>query len=132
MIRSGCRFKKSAVGLAAFLTLVFYLSISSTANAQVTGATLSGTVTDPSGSVIAGAEVAIKNLGTGIVRTVTTDSAGLYSAPNLIPGSYEVAVTASGFSRAVQTNLTLSVGQEQSLNLALKVGESSQTVTVEE
>jgi len=134
MIRRGCcfNFKKSAMSLAVFLSLVFYLFTSSPASAQVTGATLSGTVTDPSGSVIAGAEVAIKNLGTGIVRTLKTDSAGLYSAPNLIPGTYEVAVTAPGFSRTVQSNLTLSVGQEQSLNLAMKVGESTQTVTVEE
>src|SRR5580704_17472298 len=132
MIRRGCSFKKSAVGLAAFLTFAFYLSISTTANAQVTGATLSGTVTDPSGSVIAGAEVTIKNLGTGIVRTVTTDTAGLYSAPNLIPGSYEISVSAPGFSKSVQSNLTLSVGQEQALNIAMKVGEASQSVTVEE
>ncbi|MBZ5659389.1 MAG: carboxypeptidase regulatory-like domain-containing protein [Acidobacteriia bacterium] len=88
-------------------------------------------MTDPSGSVIAGAEVAIKNVGTGIVRTVTTDSAGLYSAPNLIPGTYEVTVTATGFSKSVQSNLTLSVGQQQSLNMTMKVGESTQTVTVE-
>ena len=78
MIRTGCRVKKSAVGVAAFLTLVFCLFTSSHAYAQATGATLSGTVTDPSGSVIAGAEVAIKNLGTGIVRTLTTDSAGRF------------------------------------------------------
>jgi hypothetical protein len=132
MIRTGCSFKKVAVGFTVFLTFVLFLFTSSPATAQVTGATLSGTVTDPSGSVIAGAEVAIKNLGTGIVRTVSTDSAGLYSAPNLSPGSYEVKVSSLGFSTAVQSNLTLSVGQEQSLNLAMKVGEASQTVTVEE
>ena len=116
MIRRGCSFRKSAVGLAAFLSLVFCLFNSSPAGAQVTGATVSGTITDPSGSVVAGAQVDIKNLGTGIVRTVTTDSAGLYSAPNLIPGSYEVAVSAPGFSKSVQSNLTLSVGQEHALN----------------
>jgi hypothetical protein len=132
MIRRGCSFRKSAVGLAILFTFLFCLISSNPANAQVTGATLSGTVTDPSGSVVAGAEVAIRNQGTGIVRTVTTDSAGLYSAPNLIPGSYEIAVTAPGFSKSVQSNLTLSVGQEQALNIALKVGESTQTVTVEE
>jgi hypothetical protein len=131
MTHWGCTFKKCAVSLAAFLTLAFFLFSSSPVRAQVTGATLSGTVTDPSGSVIAGAEVAIKNLGTGIVRSVTTDSAGLYSAPNLIPGSYEVTITATGFSKSVQSNLTLSVGQQQSLNMTMKVGESSQTVTVE-
>ena len=121
---------------AAILATLFIFTVcafnGTPANAQVTGATLSGTVTDPSGSVVAGAEITIKNNGTGIVRTVTTDTAGLFSAPNLIPGSYEVKITAAGFSTAVQSNLTLSVGQEQSLNVALKVGEATQSVTVEE
>jgi hypothetical protein len=127
----GFPLRKFASGLAAFLIILGCTIYSTPAKAQVSGATLSGTVTDPSGSVIAGAEVAIKDLGTGIVRTVTTDSAGLYSAPNLIPGEYEVTVTATGFSKSVE-KLTLSVGQQQSLNTAMKVGESTQTVTVEE
>jgi len=127
----GCSINKLAGCWAAFLMLVCTFNCSSV-RAQVTGATLSGTVTDPSGSIIVGADVEIKNQGTGIVRSVTTDSAGLYSAPNLIPGEYEVSVTAAGFSKAMQSNLTLSVGQQQSLNIALKVGASTQTVTVEE
>ena len=120
---------------AILITLCIFtigLICSVPANAQVTGATLSGTVTDPSGSIIAGADVAIKNNGTGIVRTVTTDAAGLFSAPNLIPGNYEVKISAAGFSTAVQSNLTLSVGQEQTLNISMKVGEATQNVTVEE
>jgi hypothetical protein len=130
-----CRgFAKSNIAsvLTVFFVLIGCLFSSIPAKAQVTGATLSGTVVDPSGSVIAGAEVAIKNLGTGIVRTVTTDFAGLYSAPNLIPGSYEVTVSATGFSKAIESNLTLSVGQQQTLNLTMKVGEATQSVTVEE
>ena len=130
MICSGSSFSKF-VGLTLFLSLALFLCTYST-HAQATGATLSGTVTDPSGSVIAGAEVAIKNLGTGIVRTVTTDSVGLYSAPNLIPGNYEITVSSPGFSKAVESNLTLSVGQQQTLNLTMKVGEATQSVTVEE
>ncbi|HET6142811.1 MAG TPA: carboxypeptidase-like regulatory domain-containing protein, partial [Candidatus Acidoferrales bacterium] len=114
------------------LTIIIGVFSSVPANAQVTGATLSGTVTDPSGSSIAGADVAIKNLGTGIVHSVTTDSAGLFSVPNLDPASYEVTISAPGFSKSVQSNLTLSVGQQQTLNIALKVGEANQTVTVEE
>jgi hypothetical protein len=121
-----------AAAIAIFLILLGSLLTSVPANAQVTGATLTGTVSDPSGSIIAGAEVNIRNLGTGIVRTVTTDSAGLYSAPNLIPGNYEVSVTAAGFSKAVESNLTLSVGQQQTFNVSMKVGESTQTVTVQE
>jgi hypothetical protein len=131
MMGKGCHIKKLMGCLAVFLAFICTFN-SSSVRAQVTGATLSGTVTDPSGSIIAGADVAIKNLGTGIVRSVTTDSAGLYSAPNLIPGDYEVSVSAAGFSKAVQSNLTLSVGQQQSLNISLKVGSSTQTVTVEE
>jgi len=121
-----------AAAIAIFLMLLSSIFTSVPANAQVTGATLTGTVSDPSGSIIAGAEVNIRNLGTGIVRTVTTDSAGLYSAPNLIPGNYEVAVTSTGFSKAVESNLTLSVGQQQTFNVTMKVGESTQTVTVQE
>src|ERR1700693_4101595 len=132
MVSRGFSKSKIATVLTAFFILVGCIFSSIPAKAQVTGATLSGTVTDPSGSVIAGAEVAIKNLGTGIVRTLTTDSAGLFSAPNLDPASYEVTISAAGFSKTVQSNLTLSVGQQQTLNIALKVGEATQTVTVEE
>ncbi len=121
------------IATSSVTLFILFIAIFSSipAKAQVTGATLSGTITDPSGSIIAGAEVSIKNTGTGIVRTVTTDSAGLFSAPNLDPASYEVTVSAAGFSNAVQSNLTLSVGQQQTLNIAMKVGESTQSVTVD-
>src|SRR5437899_2192544 len=100
--------------------------------AQVTGATLSGTITDPSGGVIPNAQVSVRNTATGVAREVTADTAGFYSAPNLLPGSYEVTVTSSGFSTARQSNLTLGVGAEQQLNFSLKVGQTSQTVEVTE
>src|SRR5579863_7002900 len=102
----------------------------SPAYAQVSGATLSGTITDPSGAAIAGAKVSIANKATGITRDVTTDAAGLYSAPNLQPGVYDVTVSASGFSAAKQADVTLTVGGQQTLNLSLRIGEASQTVEV--
>src|SRR6266700_4126447 len=102
------------------------------AYAQVSGATLSGTITDPSGAAIAGAKVSVANKATGVTRDVTTDTAGFYSAPNLLPGPYEVAASASGFSTTNQADLTLTVGAQQVLNLALKIGEASQTVVVTE
>src|SRR5712664_2287809 len=102
------------------------------AYAQVSGATLSGTITDPSGAAIAGAKVSVTNKATGVSRDVTTDTAGLYSAPNLLPGPYEVAASASGFSTTKQADLTLTVGAQQVLNLTLKIGEASQTVVVTE
>src|ERR1700730_13195770 len=90
----------------------------SQASAQVTGATLSGTVTDPSGAAIANAQVSILNKSTGVTSDVTTDSAGLYSAPNLLPGQYDVTVKSSGFSAAKQSDITLNVGAQQTLNVA--------------
>jgi hypothetical protein len=102
------------------------------AHAQVTGATVTGTVTDPSGGVLVGAQVSAKDTATGTMREVTTDSAGLYAMPNLAPGSYEVKVAAAGFSTAVQSNLTLAVGQQQQLNFSMKVGETNTTVQVTE
>jgi hypothetical protein len=108
------------------------LMVSLPLRAQVTGATISGTITDASGAVIAGADVSVRNTATGIIRATTTDSAGFYTVPNLVPGSYEVKVSAKGFTTALQSNLTLAVGAQQSLNIPMKVGETSQTVQVTE
>ena len=100
------------------------------AQAQAVGATLSGQITDSSGSVIVGASVVIKNQGTQEVREVGTNADGFYSAPNLLPGLYEVSVTAKGFGKTVQTGLTLTVGAQQSLNLSLKPGQTTEVVEV--
>lgn len=98
--------------------------------AQVVGATLSGTVTDPSGAAIPSAQISIKNTATGVTTSITADSSGLYSAPNLLPGTYDVTVTASGFATQIESNITLAVGQQQSLNITLKVGQATQKIEV--
>jgi Carboxypeptidase regulatory-like domain/TonB dependent receptor len=100
------------------------------AKAQVSGATLSGSVTDEQGGPVAGAAVSIKNVGTGVVRDITTNADGFYSVPNLLPGSYEVNVSAQGFRALVQKGITLTVGAQQALNLSLKIGELSQQIEV--
>src|ERR1700730_11773090 len=122
----------SRVALSAFVILAIAILSASPASAQVSGATLSGTITDPSGAAIANAKVSIANKATGITRDVTADAAGFYSAPNLLPGDYEVAVTAPGFSTTKESNITLTVGAQQALNVSLKIGESTQTVLVAE
>jgi hypothetical protein len=99
-------------------------------HAQAVGATLAGTVTDASGSVVPKAAVAILNTATGETRSVDTNADGLYSAPNLQPGNYSVTVTADGFSKVVQSGVVLSVGGSQTLNISLQVGQTSQTVEV--
>ncbi|HEV2202232.1 MAG TPA: TonB-dependent receptor [Bryobacteraceae bacterium] len=122
--------------VAATLSVMAILAVANLftghANAQVSGATLSGTVTDPSGAVIAGAQVSIANKATAATRAVTTDAAGLYSAPNLQPGDYAVTITATGFQTTKEENVTLTVGGQQTLNVALRIGEAAQTVLVAE
>src|SRR5580704_5113898 len=116
------------------LTVILILAIAGfgarEALAQVSGATLSGTVKDTSESIIPNAQVSITDVSTGVTRNVFSDSAGLYTAPNLLPGTYEVRVTATGFSTHVQKDLTLTVGGQQVLDISMQVGQVSQTVEV--
>lgn len=100
------------------------------AHAQLAGATLTGVITDKSGAVVGNAKVQIKNTDNGQVREVTTNASGLYSAPNLQPGPYEVKITASGFTSAQQKGIVLNVGMEQALNITLQVGQVTETVEV--
>src|SRR6266576_5791210 len=76
------------------------------------------------------AAIAIKNIATGITRTSSTSTAGFYSVPNLLPGSYEIRASAQGFSTELQTGITLTVGEQQVLNFTLQVGQIAQTVEV--
>ena len=91
-----------------FLSLLA-LTISTHVSAQIAGATISGTVMDSSGSVVQNARVDITNSATAVTRTISTNGAGIYTAPNLVPGDYQVKVTAQGFAPKA-TNLTLNVG----------------------
>ena len=100
------------------------------ARAQAVGAALSGLITDERGGAVPDAAVTIKNVGTGVVREVTTNGDGFYSAPNLLPGSYDVTVTAKGFQTTVQKAVTLTVGATQALNFEMRVGQLNQTVEV--
>jgi len=114
------------IGIAAFLDWVSAVP----AIAQVTGATLSGMVTDEQGGPVPTATVRIKNVGTDVVREATTNGDGLYAAPNLLPGSYEVTISAQGFQTVVQRGITLTVGAQQALNVSLKIGSLSQKIEV--
>jgi hypothetical protein len=106
------------------------LTVTSQVYAQVAGATLTGTVKDSSGAFIPNAQVAITDVATGVTRTVSADSAGLYAAPNLLPGTYEIRTSATGFSTTVQKGVTLTVGAQQVLDFTMRVGQMSQMVEV--
>jgi len=118
-----------AVWIWAVLSMVGILGTGQ-AYAQVAGATLSGTVKDASGAAVPNAQVSIKNFATGVTRGVTTDAAGFYTAPNLLPGSYEVTVSSPGFAAEVLSGITLTVGAQQVLNPTLRVGQVSEKVVV--
>ncbi len=123
---------KAVVGLLICMTLAICLNLflSLPADAQVSGATLSGLITDSSGAEIPNANISIKNVGTGEVREVPTNGNGFYSAPNLLPGKYEVTISAQGFNKVVQKGVVLTVGAQQALNVGLDVGKVNQIVEV--
>ena len=93
---------------------------------------ITGTITDQSGGVIAGAAVTVKDLARGVSRTLTTGDSGEYNAPNLLPGSYAVRAEAKGFKATEQQNILLEVGKEIRVDLSLQPGEVSQTITITE
>ena len=94
-------------------------------------ASLSGTVTDPSGAVVAGARVTVHSIGTGLDRVIDTDSAGLYDVPSLQPGDYKVEVKAPGFSAYVVPKVTLDVDRQVTVNMRLAVSSAGETVQVQ-
>ena len=118
----------SAIASSALVVVCVLASIY--AHGQVSGATLSGTITDSTGAVIASVQVSIRNQATAEVRTVTVDSAGFYSAPNLLPGKYDVTISAPAFATTIQKDVTLTVGGQQVLNIKMKVGQVNETVEV--
>jgi hypothetical protein len=98
--------------------------------AQVSTGTITGQVTDSSGAIIQNAQVVLTSVDTNVARTLSTDSAGLYSAPNLQPGEYNVQVTMAGFQGQTKTGLALSIGQTIALNFALSPGSQKERVEV--
>ncbi len=98
-------------------------------DAQVS-ATLSGTVTDPTGAAVANATVTAKNVDTGAIRRTITDAAGRYDLPALPVGQFEIRAAQPGFAEKVRTGVHLVVGQTATVDFRLSVGESSQQLTV--
>ena len=119
--------KSRIVTLAVLCAIVFRVA----ALAQTTTGSIVGIVTDPGGASVPGATVTVTNEGTGVVAIkMTTDSSGNYVATTLPPGRYVVTVEAAGFKKSVNPGINLSVQDRIGLNVALEVGQLSETVEV--
>jgi len=112
----------------AVILLMCGVYFSVPASAQVSGGNLSGTISDPSGRLIPQALIAIQNIATGITTTATTNSDGFYTVANLLPGEYQVTVSAKGFATEVRKGISVTVGAQQVFNLTLQVGSAAKTV----
>src|SRR6266566_6360500 len=125
-----CNARKSSLALAAWTLLILTIFAPAPIRAQVAGGSVSGRVSDASGAVIANAKVTLENLGTGVSRAVASDKDGFYTAPNLLPGNYQISASATGFSTQLQKGVTLTVGGQQTADFTLQVGSTTTTVEV--
>jgi len=118
--------------LCLSLTLVlFAFSGTFAAIAQNSNATIRGQVVDPSGALIAGAQVVVVNQDTGTKAfNGKTDSTGTFVASEILPGSYTITVTAKGMKKAIVDNLLATVAQVSAINVSMELGETTETVTV--
>jgi hypothetical protein len=115
----------------SLLVSLLFCGIAANVHAQVAGGTISGTVTDSSGRVINNVQITITNVATGITRDLTTNDEGFYSAPNLLPGTYEAKFSAKGFNTEARKGIDLTVGASVGLDQTMRVGSVAVTVVVQ-
>jgi Carboxypeptidase regulatory-like domain len=125
MMRDARRFQ--TIFVLTFVLLSFWPTALKAQNAN---ATISGTVTDPSGAVVPGAEVTLTYVTTGTAKKTTAGSNGFYSFPNLTVGDYQLKCTAKGFATYVQTGISLHLNETVQIPIQLKLGSTAQTVKV--
>src|SRR5262245_19467648 len=114
--------------LAGFVALLV-LGAPAHGFAQITSATISGTVKDQTQAVLPGVDISVKNIDTGLSRATVTDANGYFTIPGLPPGPYETRAALPGLANAVE-RVTLAVAQEAGLSLTLKVTGTEESVTV--
>jgi hypothetical protein len=118
------------LGVVVFLCAALLLLNCSEMNAQTFRGTILGTVTDSSGAAVPGATVTIKNVDTGLTRTVSTSDDGSYAAPELPIGNYSVSVEKQGFKTGLVTGIKVEVSSERRADIALQTGQLAQSVEV--
>ena len=116
--------------LSTWAAVAVWIVATGPLDAQSTFATLSGTVRDPSGAVIANAAVVVKNVATGALRSSLTNNAGIYGVPDLQPSTYEMTVSASGFATQRRAQVQLAVGSEEVLKITLSPSAVNSTIDI--
>src|SRR3954471_1702299 len=102
--------KKSSLVLSRILVVVVVLALACTGFAQVQNGVFTGTVTDPNGSAVAGADVTLTNIDTGFSTTVKSTQNGVYTTQGLPVGNYKLSIKAAGFKTSEKPLLKLDVG----------------------
>jgi len=126
------RSHRIAKGMRVFFLFVGALLISLPLFSQGNAGRILGTVTDQTGGAMAGATVSVIDVERGATRTLTTDDAGEYNAPNLLPGTYTVRVEAKGFKAFERPGILLEINKDARVDCVMQPGAQSQTVTVTE
>ena len=116
--------------MRARIIVMFVLLAAVSVSAQTFRGTILGTATDASGAVIAGAQVKVKNVATGLERTTETSADGSYSLPELPIGTYTVTVTLTGFQTFAASNVTVDVASERRVDAKMRPGQVSSRVEV--
>jgi hypothetical protein len=116
--------------LVVSILLVCLLTSLSFAQSDIGGATLNGTVFDPSGANVAGAKITVANIATGFSRTIESNETGLYNFSRLPVGTYDVSAEMQGFKLSKRTGVQLSVGAVATLDISLEVGTAQEQVSV--
>src|SRR5260370_39376304 len=123
------RLMKIRILLLSLSVLAFLVTAQNSAWAQAT-ASLRGTVTDPSGGIVAGAKITLTNTATNIARQSATDGEGGYLFELVQPGTYKLTVLHPGFATFTQAGIVLEVNQNGRIDLKLELGQSTQVVDV--
>jgi hypothetical protein len=118
------------VKLAISAVILSFLFFGPAVNAQVAGGAITGTVTGESGAVMPGVQISVREVSTGLARTSVTNMSGLYSVPDLSAGSFEMTVSAAGFTTQIWTTINVTTGVERILNVTMKPGPAEPAVRV--
>lgn len=116
--------------LSLLVTLALVIAVSSSGIAQAVYGTLIGTITDTTGAAVPDATVTATNVGTNVALTAQTNGSGEYTLSNLLPGTYKVVITKTGFKTWTQENVPIGVGRSTTVNATVELGQLTEHVTV--